>query len=82
MFKYGDNEAYWSARLARDHPDLKARVDGGEFGSARIAAHATGIARREFRCPYDPATAAKRIVKYFPGDSLDALLAEIARLRG
>jgi hypothetical protein len=29
--KYGDNLEYWKARLARDHPEILAAYERGEF---------------------------------------------------
>jgi hypothetical protein len=41
--KRGANSAYYRHRLAREHPELLARLDAGEFPSVRAAAKAAGL---------------------------------------
>jgi hypothetical protein len=41
----GNNAAYLTARLARDHPDVLARLEAGEFSSVRAAAKVAGIVK-------------------------------------
>lgn len=41
----GENAPYLAARLNRDHPDIAARVEAGEFKSIRAAAIEAGIIR-------------------------------------
>ena len=46
----GMTKAYLVARIARDHPDILARMKAGEFATVRQAAIAAGILRQ----PYAP----------------------------
>jgi hypothetical protein len=41
--KRGANTAYLTSRLARDHPQILARLQAGEFPSVRAAAKAAGL---------------------------------------
>ena len=43
--KYGNNAAYYTARIARDRPDILERMIRGEFSSVRAAAKEAGIYR-------------------------------------
>jgi hypothetical protein len=43
--KHGENAAYIRARLHRDHPEVAAALDRGEYRSARAAAIEAGIIR-------------------------------------
>lgn len=42
----GTGAEYLTARLARDHANIKAALDRGEFPSVRSAARAAGLVRR------------------------------------
>ena len=74
----GTSKAYLLARLNRDNPEIKARLDAGEFASVRAAAIEAGIVSRSFQCPEDPAKAAKRLKLHFQGDRLAALIKELS----
>jgi hypothetical protein len=41
--KPGQTADYWLRRLARDHPDILARYEKGEFKSVRAAVRAAGL---------------------------------------
>lgn len=71
--------AYLRALLERDFPEIKARLDAGEFTSVRKAALEAGIVQASFQCPTDPLKAAKRIAKHFAGDRLAALIKELEK---
>ena len=76
--KRGTNSAaHLTARIARDRPDVLARMKRGEFRSVRQAAIEAGI--------IDPArqieAQATRAVRRLTGDALDRLEAEIATRR-
>ena len=43
--KYGNNADYYTARIARDHPEILERMIRGEFSSVRAAAKEAGIYR-------------------------------------
>jgi len=45
-FTHGNNADYLTARIARDHPDILARMRAGEFPSVRQAGIAAGIVKR------------------------------------
>lgn len=74
IFPRGNTQAYKLARLARDHPDIKARYDAGEIPTVTAAAIEAGFEKRKFNCPIDPVKAAKRILKHFKGKDLEELL--------
>jgi hypothetical protein len=40
---FGNSQSYLASRLKRDHPDIAARVEAGEFKSMRAAAVEAGI---------------------------------------
>lgn len=73
----GNRSAYLTARIARDRPDVLARMKQGEFRSVRAAAIEAGI--------IDPArqieAQATRAVRRLTSDALDRLEAEIATRR-
>jgi hypothetical protein len=73
---------YLVARLARDFPEIKARLDAGEFKSVRAAALEAGIVVPSFLCPDDPVKAARRIKKRFQGDALRIFQAELKKPAG
>lgn len=66
--------------LASKFPDLHRRVVAGEL-SVHAAAVQAGIATPTFTVAADPIKAARVLVKRFTAEGLDALLAEIERLR-
>jgi hypothetical protein len=72
---FGTDPGYLAARLERDHPDMKARLDRGEFPSVRSAALAAGIVRPTAMFYTDaPADAARAILRHFEGDRLRSLI--------
>jgi hypothetical protein len=63
--KRGNNADYWAARIKRDHPEIAARVERGEFKSMRAAAIAAGIVKPKtaldlLRAAWKKATPAER----------------------
>jgi hypothetical protein len=74
------NSDYFRARLARDFPEILARLDAGEFKSVRAAAIEAGIIERYFQCPDEPVKAARRLLKHFQGKRRKIFLAELVRL--
>jgi hypothetical protein len=78
----GNTVPYFIARIARDRPDIMARMKAGEFKSVRAAALAAGIVEPSFQCPCDVEKAAQRLAKHFAGDRLAALIAALQRRIG
>ena len=77
-WKGSNDPAYLLALLARDHPDIKARLDAGEFRSVRAAARAAGLVRPTAQIyTDDPAAAARAVRRHFEGDRLKALIAAL-----
>jgi hypothetical protein len=69
----GNTNDYYRARLARDHPEIKAALDRGEYRSVRAAARAAGIMRPTCQVYTDnPADAARAILRHFQGERLAA----------
>jgi hypothetical protein len=69
----GTSAAYYRALLERDHKDILARLNAGEFKSVRAAVRAAGIVRPTATFPTDsPADAARAILKHFQGERLAA----------
>jgi hypothetical protein len=78
IMQRGNNADYLTARIARDRPDILARMKAGEFRSVRAAARAAEIVRRTFVVDADrPEVAAKKLKKHFQGDRLEALIREL-----
>ena len=75
----GTAAAYLTARIARDRPDILARMKAGEFPSVRAAALEAGIVEPTFSCPTDPVKAARRIRRHFTGDRLHRLIEELSK---
>jgi hypothetical protein len=74
---------YLTARIARDRPDILARMQAGEFKSVRAAAIAAGIVRPIARVSIpvdDPDAAALALVRHFQGERLEQLRAMLAAL--
>lgn len=78
----GNRKTYLRTRLDRDHPDIKSRLDSGEFPSVRAAALEAGIVQPSFQCPEDPLKASRRLLLHFSGDTLTTLLTELANHAG
>lgn len=55
---FGRGRSYLAARLKRDHPEIVARVQAGEFKSVHAAAVAAGIRKPTATIPVDTAEAA------------------------
>ena len=75
----GNAAPYLTARIARDRPDILARMKAGEFPSVRAAALEAGIVDPTFTCPLDPVKAARRILRHFTGDRLTQLISELSK---
>jgi hypothetical protein len=70
----GTGAPYLAARLARDHPDILAKLEAGVFSSVRAAALAAGIVRPTGIIYTDrPADAAKKLRRWFRGERLEML---------
>lgn len=63
---YGNRADYLAARIKRDHPDIAARVEAGEFRSMRAAAVEAGI----IKVP-SPLMKAQKAVEKLEGDDLE-----------
>jgi hypothetical protein len=57
--------AYFTARIARDRPDLLERMKAGEFTSVRRAAIEAGLVTPTVAVPLDPVLAARTILRRF-----------------
>jgi hypothetical protein len=72
---------YLAARLARDHSDILARLEAGEFCSVRAAAREAGIVRpTAIVNTDDPADAARQLGRWFQDDRRLALIDELKKL--
>jgi len=80
--KRGNQAAYIRARLDRDHSDVAAALDRGEYRSARAAAIAAGIIKpvSSVRLVSDPAKVASSIVERMDRDWCIALVTAMAEL--
>ena len=65
-------------RIARDRPDILARMQAGEFKSFRQAGLAAGIVQPTAQIPLDPEKAVRALVRHFQGDALRALIRGLA----
>jgi hypothetical protein len=72
----GDSAEYIEARLRRDRPDLAARVEAGEL-TPHAAAIEAGFKLKSITVPDDPQKAAKRLLRWFSGDRLVELIANL-----
>jgi hypothetical protein len=77
--QHGNSAEYHTARIARDHPDILARMKAGEFSSVRQAALEAGIIRPPIYVPRDPVKAAVKLKAEFHGVELAALIEELTR---
>jgi hypothetical protein len=68
-------------RIARERPDLRKRIIAGKL-SVNAAMIEAGWDVRRIPVPDDPELAAATLYRHFAGDRLDALIAELQRLRG
>lgn len=69
----GNSEQAAIRRLRKDRPDLLDEVKAGRM-SAHAAMKAAGFRKREISIPDDPAAAARRLLKHFQADRLEALI--------
>ncbi len=74
--KYGGNPDYLKARLQRDHPELAAALDRGEFRSARAAAIEAGIIKPvpTVRLVEDVSVVARKLRQHLTQEQLTALV--------
>lgn len=80
-FKRGSTgAAYLVARIARDRPDILARMEAGEFQSVHAAAVEAGFAQARVIVPLDTERAAALLVKHFGPEGAAELAAAIERL--
>jgi hypothetical protein len=71
----GASTPYYRVRLARDFPEILARLQAGEFKTLKAAAKAAGIVRPTATIFTDnPADAAKVILRHFTGERLEAFM--------
>jgi hypothetical protein len=73
--KHGENDDYYLAVLARDHKDIFARLQAGEFESVVTAAREAGIKRHYPKVTPTPEGFARAARKHIPGQ-----IAELVRL--
>lgn len=75
---FGSSAKYLTRRIARDRPDIAARMGAGEFPSAAAAARAAGISQRPVISVRldDAESAARTLRKHMPAD----VLAELVRI--
>ena len=80
----GTDPEYLAARIARDHPDIQARIGQGEFKSVRAAAVAAGIVkpRKQFTVGHstDPRDFAVKLSDELDHDFLVQLVAALSKL--
>ena len=80
----GTDPEYLAARIARDHPDIQARIGQGEFKSVRAAAVAAGIVkpRKQFTVGHstDPRDFAVKLSDELDHDFLVQLVAALNEL--
>jgi hypothetical protein len=70
----GNNADYLTARIARDHPAILARMKRGEFKSVRAAAKEAGLVRDEIRVLRDPHLAARALKRAFNRAEINMLI--------
>jgi hypothetical protein len=73
---------YLKARLAKDHPEILARFNAGEFPGLRSAALAAGIITPTITVPDDPELAARRLLLHFEGERRAAFIRIVAEAGG
>jgi hypothetical protein len=71
----GQLRGYLLARLARDRPDLLARIAAGEIRSAQAAARLAGWATRFITCRQTAQSFAAQALKYLPAEEVARLIA-------
>lgn len=75
----GNNPDRLAARIKRDHPEIAARVEAGEFKSIRAAALEAGIVKPRFSIPVDsPDAAIRALLRIFTVEDLAAALGNAA----
>lgn len=74
----GTSAAYLTARIARDRPDILAKMKAGEYKSVRKAAIDAGIIDPEkskrFQVPTDPEAAGAYLAKHVDEEWLDCMI--------
>lgn len=78
-FERGVSATYLASRIKRDHPDLAAAVERGEYKSIHAAAVVAGLVPKTVRVILDPECAAKILRKHLSLEDrqrLSALLIE------
>jgi hypothetical protein len=66
---------YYTAVIARDHPDIHDRMKRGEYASVEAAAVDAGIRKRYWKIPRDVSGAAQQIRKHFTPEQIHELVA-------
>ena len=80
---YGSSD-YWRTRIARDHPEIHARMKNGEFKTVTDAARAAGIYRerpKDVRLGKDVGRVAANIKKHYSGDQVKSLIKALQALQ-
>jgi hypothetical protein len=73
----GTSADYLTARIARDRPDILARMKAGAFSSVRQAAKEAGIVNERLSVPADPIRAAQYLKRRFTKTEFAALKKEL-----
>ncbi len=73
----GNSVDYFTARIARDRPDILERMKAGEFSSVRQAAKEAGIVNERLSVPKDPTRAAQYLKRRFTKTEFDAFKKEL-----
>jgi len=76
----GRGTAYWTARIARDRPDVLERMRRGEFTSVRAAAIEAGVIKPKAArptLPADPHEAADVIAQRYDKKAIRTLIADL-----
>jgi hypothetical protein len=76
-FQRGNSADYFTARIARDRPDILERMKAGEFSSVRQAAKEAGIVNERLSVPADPTRAAQYLKRRFTKTEFDAFKKEL-----
>lgn len=75
--KSGNSVSYAVRRLRKHRPELYERVKAGEMTAHRAMVEA-GFVERSITIPDDPSTAARRLLRHFQGERLEALIAALS----
>lgn len=77
----GNSTIYTVNRLAKERPDLLDKIKIGEL-TPNAAAIAAGFRSKSITIPDEPEAAARRLLRHFQADRLEALLAMLANHAG